>query len=207
MKLKALKKAVGRLNRAAEALEKLTGYESYDDFSNAWTDFITSLNDVFVFLGEGSKGHNLSQSWFARKKGERKSDELLQYLYQARNAEQHGIEEVVGEIFTRAEAVATEGMKVFSVSIGYADGQIAHIIPPEGRDVLSQHVTVDRLVGIALVPVTDGRSKQTYQPPKLHLGHSIIGKSISEIATLAHAYYYKMVEEAETLAAARSDNI
>ena len=64
---------------------------NYADFEAAWTDFLVSTNAIYTILEVGAKGSPQSRQWFGRKKIERRNDPLLQYLHQARNADEHGM--------------------------------------------------------------------------------------------------------------------
>src|SRR5690554_4837888 len=94
MKRPAVEKARARLSRASESLSLIEASDSYESFQSAWTDLLIHLNSVYSILEQGSRGNGKSEAWFGRKKNERRTDPLLQYVHQARNSDEHGIEPI-----------------------------------------------------------------------------------------------------------------
>ncbi len=92
----AIERAQVSLEKAAEAFSKLEQASTFAEFEWAWSDFLVHSNRVFTQLEQGSKASDRSRGWFSRKKGERRSDPLLKYMWEARNADEHGLEQVTG---------------------------------------------------------------------------------------------------------------
>lgn len=93
MKEPAIAAACDRLERVQEALRVFeAGVKTISGTRTAWANFLVAANGVYSKLEQGSKGHGPSEAWYARKNQERKTDETLRYIHQARNAEEHSIE-------------------------------------------------------------------------------------------------------------------
>ena len=93
MKKAAVTAARECLDRAKAALTAMEGADSLGKMEQAWTDFLTMSNRVYVKLEQGAK-NGKSQVWFGRKRGERRKDPLLRYIKNARDADEHGLDRV-----------------------------------------------------------------------------------------------------------------
>lgn len=82
--------AVERYERAKAAADRVTKTLDLPELDTAWWTFILAAAGVYSQLEQGAKGSPKSAQWFAEVKAERKRDPMLQYLHQARNAEEHG---------------------------------------------------------------------------------------------------------------------
>lgn len=91
VKPNALSIAQSRLRIARSAVETAKNASSFDEFSDAWFIFLTAWKGIYTVLEQGSKESPKSRQWFGGKKAERKKTTLLQYLFEARNDEEHGL--------------------------------------------------------------------------------------------------------------------
>jgi hypothetical protein len=91
MQLLAIELSKERLRRARNSLASYNGATNFDEAHDAWTNFLVAASGVYAKLEQGSKVNNKSTDWFNQKKNERKNDPMLQYLHQARNADEHGL--------------------------------------------------------------------------------------------------------------------
>src|SRR4051812_49429482 len=91
MKEVALTQAMERLTRARNALQRMKEAKSYNSTISAWSDFLLASSGIYSKLEQGVKGCRVSEGWFGCKKHDRRKDELLRYLYHARNADEHGL--------------------------------------------------------------------------------------------------------------------
>ncbi|WP_294333326.1 hypothetical protein [uncultured Sphingomonas sp.] len=83
-----------KLENAERALHNLRNAEDFSEIEREWSAFLMALGTIYTKLEQGSKLNNVSRGWFDQVKRERREDKLLQYLHQARNAEEHGIEDI-----------------------------------------------------------------------------------------------------------------
>ncbi|MBA3729484.1 MAG: hypothetical protein H0W92_01555, partial [Sphingomonas sp.] len=88
-------KARARLADAFDAHARLKAAEEWGDFESAWTRLIVSLNTVYSILEQSVKGYPKSYAWFGAEKHNRRVDEVLSYLHHARNANEHGIRQIL----------------------------------------------------------------------------------------------------------------
>ena len=198
MKKAAIIKAQRRLDKARKALENVAHSTNHDDFESAWTDLLISLNTIMTVLEKGAKDSPQSRQWFGGKKKEVRTDPLLRYLVQARNADEHGLEKVSehvpaslsvgrGNRFVHIEYVKFDHLGRMSAKFTALDGRpldVTHTLP---------HA--------ALVAVSDDRFGDTFAPPNEHLGQSIDDPSPYWAGEKAVAYYQALITEAAQRAA------
>lgn len=82
--------AVSRIRVAERAVASLADSDG-DDFRDHWFVFLTAFKSVYTALQEGAKGQPKSLQWMGARNRERRNNPLLQYLYIARNDEEHGL--------------------------------------------------------------------------------------------------------------------
>jgi hypothetical protein len=195
MKRNAIEKARNRLERAREAFGRIEASRDFQSFEPAWTDFLTATNSIYSILEQSSKGDVRDRQWFGGKKRERREDPLLQYVHQARNADEHGAEPVSayepGGFFIgkRGESVHIKRMVtgpsgVQEISLEPVDGALPTI-----------GLIVPR---VKLVPVRDERYGDTFNPPTEHLGRPLDDTSAKGVAALALRFHEALVDEAES---------
>src|SRR4051812_44063271 len=98
MEKAAVTKARARWEKANAALEGLKSSQSPVAAASEWADYLLALNAIHSALEAGSKSDPSSRGWFGGKKGTQNGDPLLSYLRQARNAEEHGLAEVIEHV-------------------------------------------------------------------------------------------------------------
>lgn len=192
MKQAAIAHANARLAKARRALSEMNEAKSLDDAALAWSDFLIAASGVYSKLEQGAKGGGKSEGWFGRKKHERKADPLLQYVHQARNADEHGIEPI-----TKAEpagfSIGGRGSYRLDGSYGSEAGlRITHIDGPPPIVLIGRK--------LRLTTVRDSRHGDTFDPPTAHLGVAIADPSPIGVAILALSYLEGLLTEAAQLA-------
>ncbi len=192
----AIEKAERRLQRARECLDQLKSPKNLQEFLLVWTDFLLALNGVYTCLEQGAKSSPQSRQWFGQKKRFRKEDPLLQYLHQARNADEHGLSPVSKNKLPTAiitpgtgnpEAVSNIKSDELSVTFEYdpSKGHLPRILL-KGPSIL-------------LVPVKDDRYGSTYDPPTKHLGQKIDNNAPLPVALMGFEYVSNLIVEARGL--------
>lgn len=186
-----VKKAELRLLGAKIALEELAAEQPYGVFQSRWFNFLMAWKGIYTQLEQASKANQASLDWFVQKKDERLADPLLRYLYEARNDDEHGLEEptklVPGSVSIGVSREGYSNRMVFNTN---AYGQlVAESLDglPLLTEIVSPHVT--------LSPVT-ARSGKTLDPPAFHLGLPVSDQSPLNVATLGFAYVARVVAEA-----------
>lgn len=194
MKTKAIEEAKIRLGRASQALAEIeTAGFDFPKLETAWWQFLLAANAIYVKLYVGAKWDPKSESWFGQKVHERKHDELLSYIHYARNSEEHGL----------------EGSTTTGFTLEPTNKRVKVVEHPDGRTEIRipQNFPVGKALGkltppkVTLVRVYDGRSRRYFNPPTMHRGKPIDGRSPKVVARLAVDYLIALIAEAETYVA------
>jgi hypothetical protein len=90
MALAQAKELFGRLSTISDELKRARSHQQTVMF---WIEFIHNAQRMINKLGAGSKGFSPSENWFRELLKQREQDPLLNYIFQARNADEHGIQE------------------------------------------------------------------------------------------------------------------
>lgn len=197
MLLKAVEKAKSRLRTAQSQLERIESAESYDDFSDNWYLFLVAAKNVLTMLEQGSKDTPQCRQWFGGIKERRRSDPLLQYLFQARDDDEHGIADV-----TKLEP---SQLLIGKAAPGYSNSiSMSFTTDAYGRPTFHKLESHDGLPVLieehgehaVLMPVT-GRGGVTYQPPAEHLGQPLPDKMPVTVGKAAVSWLASVVDEAE----------
>jgi hypothetical protein len=190
----AIERARSRLRVAKKAIKDLGASRDMDAFHDAWHTFLTSTKNVYDILKMGANTTTAqSRQWYGGKARERKGDPLLQYVYEARNADEHGLSSSVERkpgSFTIpanrpgfARGVRLDGQ--------FGGGGRLRITSLDGNPVAFE-VTSPHAV---LVPIT-ARGNRVLQPPETHLGKPLTSNDPVPVAEYALAYLDALVEEA-----------
>lgn len=183
----AISQASERLHRASQAVEAMKEDNPPATLESLWLDFLIAANGVYLKLEKGAKENSKSRYWFGTMKHERRTDTLLRYLHQARNAGEHGLISPTRRTSSHV-SLPPSGEAVFTA---VADGQwVAQAIRGElgfANDV------------IRLLRVYDDRSGKWFEPPTAHLGQELTDKTPPGVAAVALAYLGRMIEVARAL--------
>jgi hypothetical protein len=91
---KAIEAAWAEYKRAEEFAASIATSNEFAEVDAAWKSFLVHAGRVFTKLEQGSKTDGKSQAWWGRKLHERRTDALLCYLWHARNADEHTLQEI-----------------------------------------------------------------------------------------------------------------
>ena len=198
---KAVTKARARLRIARQQLEAAEKSASYHAFTDAWYLFLVAAKNVYTTLEQGAKASAQSRQWFGGKKNDRKSDELLQYLFQARDDDEHGLADVtmLNPGFLGIGKAAEGFSHSMSISMSTDEHGTPTIHKLESHDGLP--ILIEQKGPHAvLLPVT-GRSSIRYDVPTQHLGKPLPDDLPLTVGKLGLAYLEALVAEAEARAA------
>ena len=190
MDKKGIIKAESRLRLAKKAASELSGAKTYEEFADAWYAFLVALKNIYTVLEQGAKASPQSRQWFGGKAAERRADELLQYLYEARNDDEHGLEPITTH--QRPElrvGVAKEGFSS-AMSISMIGGVISST-SFDGKPVL-----IERTPEAFLLNNIQPRGRPSTAPPTKHMGVALEDVSPRNVASLALTYMDTLVSEA-----------
>lgn len=190
MKTVALQQAEARLRRAKDALRAMEQASKFSILDESWSNFLVATKLVFAKLGAGAKGDPASERWFARALGEQRSDPLLSFLYQARNAEEHGLDRSIEHAY---DIRVVGGLKL----------EVDATFEPNGDVTFRKTHDPCEVVHFALKgtpkAITDGRSGHAFAPPTEHLGSPMRDNSIFGIAHAAVAHLDRLIADASQL--------
>lgn len=193
MEQKAIAQAKIKLETARSAIDEMAKAKTHEQFTKACSQFLINANGIYEKLRAGSTTNVRSQQWFKTEKNFRETDELLTYLRQARNADEHG----VGQISEHRRGVGINlklGVGSLHVERMSVISGIIHI-----DSDAAEKVTFNHFNEFNLQPVLDGRSKKWYQLPSNHNGLVITDKSPAGIAGLAIKYLEDMLVRASKI--------
>jgi hypothetical protein len=166
-----LREAKRELRSAEKALGRMRDAPNFEDFEDAWLQFVGALRKVWVKTERGCQHvRKRFEPWQGGIKNQRRKDQLLRYLDHARNADQHSLQLIVEDV--PEQTVTVNGDKVVV-----------------GNDVV--------VIGprIELRPVEDCGVR--YDPPTEHLGKALKDPGPVEVAELGLHFYARFVETAE----------
>ena len=210
MNPKALAKAQQRLRVMEAAYRSLETAKDFQAISDQWYVFLHAAKGIYITLQQGAKPEPHSMQWYGARNQERKDDELLRYVSEARNDDEHGIEAItridpgfanlgIGMPGTSRRMIDQNG-NIFEncgVAIafdGLPNGPLPKLRALDGKPVMN----AIRKKGVKLKSVQD-RSGVQYDPPTQHLGKPIEDATPKEVARLALAYLNKLVADAHAL--------
>ena len=142
----------------------------------------------FTKLEQGAKVSSKSKSWWIKQLHQRQTDPLLRYLWQARNADEHTLQQI--NQLQPASAKVVEPKQEDAAALERAMEKETRPWVPLGLvEWTPEHV--------ALLRVTNRGVR--YDPPKEHVGKPITNSSPAHIGGLALTYLEAMLKEAESL--------
>lgn len=189
MKKAAVEKAYIHLVAAKRHFQRLAHSRTFEEHRSIWSDFLTKANSIHSILEFGARPDPRSRQWFGGKKKERTDDPLLQYLHQARNVDEHGIDFPL-EFQDQVLLSVKEGDESFPFT-QVREG-VWKVTGVKGR---RPTVTFSRPRAI-LVPVTDHRFGTVFHPPQEHLGQPLADDTPETCGKLWLEYLDRLIREA-----------
>lgn len=184
MSLDAAKK---ELEAARRAVELMKSAESFEIFDEEWRDFLNCLEKLWNKTERGCQQFKTKfQPWQGKYAALRRKDMLLRYLKQARDADNHSIQEV---------ATVKPGhrtMNFVNPGGGFIKQMTLHgseITHYEGDPI----VVTDHPATIEAVRVKNSGS--WYNPPTTHLDQQIISHHPVVLAELGLKFYEHFLNE------------
>lgn len=177
------------LERARQAIEKMRGANSLDDFEEAWKEFLRRLerawNKAVNHFGKSPKWGN----WHGKYVQVRRKDQLLSYLVNARGADEHTVTEITQHQHATMAIWVKPGQSFRINKAGFdADGK--PIIDVEGDPDI--RFTTEK---VKLLPVTNRGVK--YEVPTTHLSQPLDPENPIEIAQRGLDFYTDFLKSAD----------
>lgn len=205
MQRDAIDQARLRLDKAWSALAALECGNTLTAVEKAWSDYLIAVAGIYSKLEQGCKGFGKSEAWFGRKKNERKVESLLEYLHQARNADEHGIAhgvdavETIHVIFIKNGEVWEKLSTAYVSSVDAEESRLNNDAAVEVRDkdgvIIESHTVITHAVQLLKVK-NRGR---IYVAPEIFMGRQIIDKSPLGVARLSIPFFVQLIDDAASL--------
>lgn len=196
--LKAVEKAKRRLNLAGTTLAELdacNNYDQFDLFEQKWYVFLSATKAIYTILEQGAKEDAGRRQWFGGIANQRRQDPLLQYMFQARNDNEHGIDLVAD----RVDGIWGVGMPSdIDCWIEFKLGEKVNGVHAI-EDFKSSHGGfVTSAPGAIILTKVVGRDKKVYLPPTEHKGLPLADCSPIGVANATFDFLSNVMAEAST---------
>lgn len=194
-------KAGRRLQSASKAVSRMKEARSLEDYRREWEFFLVSWKGIYSDLEQGVKGNAQAMQWFGKAKTRRKEDQLLDYLFAARNDYEHGLADTLVLAEKGANTLiefpdrASEPEKKIELKwkIDESTGD-SKFWRPDGGPL---NIVSSSPKGPALTEVKR-RDGTSVFPPHVHLGKYIPEVSPLNVAELGLCYMERLISEAST---------
>ncbi len=216
---RAIEKSKSRLRAAKKAIHDLEESKTFTEFNDVWYNFLCAFKNVYTVLEQGAKASPQSRQWFGEKQKERRADDLLQYVYEARNDDEHGLgaslefKPEMHEIGIAApgysKSIVLNGgpFKNVVLSGGVAAASFEGMPPPKGIQItsLDGKPVLNRYTPATVILVNvNARGNRVLSPPNSHLGNQLADTSPLGVARQAIIYLESLVADAENGSSRRS---
>ena len=200
MDRRAISKAKARLGLARKQLDAAAAAKSHPEFADHWYLFLIAAKNVYTVLEQGAKISPQSRQWFGGKKEIRRTDELLQYLFQARDDDEHGLGETTkyDPGFLKVGTPGPGHSRHMNLQIR-SDGDGNMTIDADSLDGRPIGVQYQKPHSVLLT--VNGRGNVRHRPPRYHLGQILEDRLPMAVGKLGLAYLEVLVSEAEAHAA------
>lgn len=193
MKRIGVEKARKRLALARQHLAAIQAARSYPEFEDAWYQFLVAANSADAILEATSIKDNISQPWFGGKIRQRKKDPLLNYMHQARNSDEHGIESVTEHV-PGSIGISAIGGSLHIRQLTFTEhGIVGDFDTSNGGTPVFKHTPAHA----RLITVKNDKFSDSFDPPTKHLGQPLSDISPQAVAALWLAYLEDLTAESE----------
>ena len=175
-----------RLERARNAVATLDAATALADMHSAWWGFLLAADGIYSKLEQGANGNRKSEPWFGKVKHLRKTDPLLSYIHQARNSDEHGIDD---SSFTAVTATPTNPDVEIIQSLDPNDPTTTNLTIKVSKTIPKGTAIAGLATGVALRAVTNRGAK--FLVPTHHLGQQLKDNSVREVARAGLRYLEK----------------
>lgn len=177
------------LDKALKYIAEMESAHNLDDFEEAWKSYLFRIERCFNKAQAHFKKSPKWDAWWGKYKKLRTTDELLAYLINARGAEEHSVEEIVGRNGGGIGINPAHGSSMYIESMTIDGAGNVNIRSPQALKI---EFIPERMT---LLPVRNrGRD---YSVPSTHLGERINANDVCGVATLAHGFYSQFLSAAE----------
>lgn len=184
-----LKHPKAELNAAARAINSMNSAGDFETFELEWREFLSCLEKVWIKTERACQQQRARfQPWQGRYQMLRKKDALLRYLKQARDADNHSIQELTqdnpGSLVVKSKD--SNGNFIENLEITQENFN-QHDIDKLFMVITSPHV-------IALPVKNHG---EWFNPPKSHLNKPVEDDHPATLAALGFEFYSAFLADVE----------
>jgi hypothetical protein len=186
--------ALEKLHEAEAAIVQMRNAQDRIAYEAGWTRFVDSLEEFWVrFFDEGKAAFPAFQPWAGAIDAQRKGEDLLKYLYQARHQSQHGRIAMQWEEPKLMIAPSFNGhiraLRAFPDGTYEIDATPLH---PTLPDAIITHDP-----GKPRLPTIENKKyKQSFSPPTSFRGQRIHDPTPLSVAQLGLGFYSTMLSRA-----------
>lgn len=154
MRPEGIAAAERELKRATRANRRLATATDLDEAEDAWVDFLTHANRVYLKLRAACHGQGVDWMWWRKMMDERRDDPLLAYVHHARNCDTHRLDESVERVPTGAHKVTVPGLGQVSTpehlrALPVTDAGVQYLPPTEHFGVPIRYPQADTIAQLA----------------------------------------------------------
>jgi len=184
-----LRHAKDELSAAKRAIDSMSKAKDTEIFEQAWREFLSCLEKAWIKTEQICHPHRAEfQPWQGKYQRLRKKDALLRYLKQARNADNHSIQDVSqlnpGKLIVKWKHPSGDSSKDIEIDESEANNYNADELFIE---LTSPHIEA--------LPVKN--QGKWFNPPKSHLGKAIEDIHPVTLAEHGFEFYSKFLAETE----------
>jgi len=176
------------LERARSSINTMQASNSLDEFEENWKDFLHRIERVWNKTANHYGKSPKWNGWQGKILKLRKDDQLLSYLINARGAEEHTVDDVVGRQSGGIGINPAEGNSLYIEHLSF-NGPNIFIKSP-------QKIKVEFFAARTVLLPIKNRGR-VYPVPKNHLGKQVDSSNVIQIAEIALEFYRKFIEEVE----------
>ena len=184
-----LKHPKSELYAAARAIEAMNSAIDFETFELEWREFLSCLEKVWIKTERACHQQRTRfQPWQGRYQALRKKDALLRYLKQARDADNHSIQDL-----------SQDNPGSLAVKLMGPNGDLIESIEIKEEEV--GQYDIDKLFivittpHVAALPVKN--HGEWFKPPKLHLNKPVEDDHPATLATLGFEFYSAFLANVE----------
>ena len=154
--------ATRELRRAGRATNRFMSAETFEDFEDAWADFLGHANKVYLKLRAACHGQGVDWTWWKKKMNERRDEPLLAYIHHARNSDTHRLEETTQRMPAGSHVADIPGLGPVHYSgpnhlraLPVIDCGVVYPVPTEFRDTKLIYANVGHICLLAQLHLQD----------------------------------------------------
>lgn len=186
--------ALEKLDESEQAIEQMRSARDRIEYEAGWTRFVDSIEEFWNrFFDEGKTKFSHFQPWAGAIDAQRKADEMLAYLFQARHQSQHG--RIALRWQEPAHLVAPKfnghirGLKVFPDGSYEIDATPLYPSLP--------HAILAYDPGKAELPIIENKKhKQIFNPPNTFNGTPLADQTPVAVAQVGLEFYRDVLSRA-----------